>query len=194
MPKISADTIAEHRAHQHAALIQAGAEVLGTAGVDGLTPRAVCEKAGLSRSSFYDYFSSKDDLLVAIAIQAFDAWDTEVEQALKGTPPGLEELHAFVHVTMRMAADGKHDLAGTLREAHLHPSRVYDLVRLHATLLRPILRVLSALDHPDPNTAAWLVHGTLSSGIELIGQGAAHDAVAEQVYALLTHGIVSADQ
>ena len=54
MPKISAPTVAEHRAMQRAALVRAGEEVLLAAGLAGVTPRSVCERAGMSRSSFYD--------------------------------------------------------------------------------------------------------------------------------------------
>src|SRR5690606_28408530 len=82
MPKISAPTVAEHRAAQRAALVQAGEAVLIESGLGAVRPGAVCERAGLSRSSFYDYFSTRDDLLVAIAIDAMERWDTEVEQAL----------------------------------------------------------------------------------------------------------------
>ena len=49
-----------------------------------MTPGAVCERAGLGRSSFYAYFPTKDDLLVAIAIDAMARWDADIEKALEG--------------------------------------------------------------------------------------------------------------
>ena len=90
-------TVAEHRAAQRAALLRAGEAPLLEAGVAGTNARAVCERAGLSRSSFYDYFATKDDLLVAIAIpiDAIERWDREIGEALADTEPGLAELRRF---------------------------------------------------------------------------------------------------
>ena len=96
MPKMTAPTVAEHRAAQRAALLAAGEAVIDEAGLAGFTPRSVCERAGMSRSSFYDYFPSKDDLLVAIAIAAIESWDAEIEEALAAVEPGLAELRAYV--------------------------------------------------------------------------------------------------
>lgn len=92
----TAPTVAEHRAAQRAALLRAGEAPLLEAGAAGTNARGVCERAGLSRSSFYDYFATKDDLLVAIAIVAIERWDREIEEALADTEPGLAELRRFV--------------------------------------------------------------------------------------------------
>lgn len=151
MPKISAPTVAEHRAAQRAALVEAGGRILVEDGMAGITARTVTERAGLARSSFYDYFPSKDDLLVAIAIDVFAAWDAEIEQALAEVEAGLPKLRALVDATMAMTADGRHDLAGALREADLHPSRYEDLMVMHDALLRPLVQVLADAGKPSPN-------------------------------------------
>ncbi|GMA90499.1 TetR/AcrR family transcriptional regulator [Homoserinibacter gongjuensis] len=138
MPRISAPTVAEHRAAQRAALLRAGEAVLLEASVAGVTPRSVCERAGLARSSFYDYFASKDDLLVAIAIDAIERWDAELEVALGATEPGAARLRAYVEHTMAMTAEGRHAIAGALRDAPLSPSHRDDLMTLHDAMLRPL--------------------------------------------------------
>lgn len=191
MPKISAPTVAEHRVAQRAALLRAGETVLLESGLTGVSPRTVCERAGLARSSFYDYFATRDDLLVAIAIAAIERWDAEIETALSEVEPGLAELRAFVDATMAMTAEGKHEIAGAMREANLSPSRYEDLMKLHEVLMRPVLRVLaeSGLD-ASPATAA-LAQGVLGTGVQLVGHGMDHRAVADQVYQLLTRGLIN---
>ena len=149
MPRITAPTVAEHRALQRAALLRAGEEVLAAGGLTAFSPTSVSERAGMARSSFYDYFPSKDDLLVAIAIDAMERWDAEIEEALAGVEPGYAELRALVDATMRMTAEGKHAIAGIVREADLSPTRVDDLMVLHDALLRPVTRVLGDLDSPE---------------------------------------------
>lgn len=189
MPKISAPTVAEHRAAQRAALVRAGVEVLLESGIAGTIPRVVCERAGLTRSSFYDYFHSKDDLLVAIAIDAIESWDREIEEALTDVEPGLAQLRAYVDATMRMTADGRHEVAGALREADLSPSSMDDLMRLHDALLRPLIHVLEHLGIEEAQRRAFLVQGMIGAGMELISHGVDERTAADDVYRILVDGL-----
>lgn len=189
MPKISAPTIAEHRAAQRAALLRAGEAALLATGLASVTPRSVTEGAGLARSSFYDYFSTKDDLLVAIAIDAIERWDVEIEERLENIEPGLPELRAFIDATMAMTAEGRHAIAGVLRDADLSPSRYEDVMKLHDALLRPVMRVLGHLGMEASTSTVTLVQGVLGAGVQLVTHGAEHGAVADDVYRLLTRGL-----
>ncbi len=189
MPKISAPTVAEHRAAQRAALVRAGVEVLLESGIAGTIPRVVCERAGLTRSSFYDYFHSKDDLLVAIAIDAIESWDREIEEALADVEPGLAQLRAYVDATMRMTADGRHEVAGALREADLSPSSMDDLMRLHDALLRPLIHVFEHLGIEEAQRRAFLVQGMIGAGMELISHGVDERTAADDIYRILVDGL-----
>jgi AcrR family transcriptional regulator len=190
MPRISAPTVAEHRAAQRAALLRAGEAVLLEASVAGVTPRSVCERAGLARSSFYDYFASKDDLLVAIAIDAIERWDAELEVALAATEPGAARLRSYVERTMAMTAEGRHAIAGALRDAPLSPSHRDDLMALHDAMLRPLATVLDELGLDTPTTTA-LVHGLLGTGMELVDQGVDPAEVSRQIMQMLSGGITA---
>lgn len=190
MPKISAPTVAEHRASRRAALIRAGEEALREGGLAAVIPRGVCERAGLSRSSFYDYFTTRDDLLAAMAIEAIERWDAELDVELAGVERGLPALRRFVEATMSMTADGRHEIAGVLRDVNLAPSDMEDLMELHEVLMRPLLRILGDLEIAEPGTAMVLVNGVLGAGIQLVSHGTDHRLVSEEVYRLLTSGLV----
>ena len=71
MPKINASTVAEHRAHQREALIGAAIDILVNEGATAVTPAAVGARAGLARSSVYQYFDSSAALLATITEEAF---------------------------------------------------------------------------------------------------------------------------
>lgn len=191
MHKITGPAVSAHRAAQRAALIHAGEEVLLDAGLPGFSPGSVTARAGIARSTFYDYFPSKDDLLVAISIAAMERWNAEIEEEMGLAEPGVAQLRAFVSATMRMTADGKHELAGIVREADLAPSAVADLMVLHDVLFRPAIRVLTGLGMQGSSTFVALVHGVLGAGVELVGHGAQWEKVSDDVFNMLTRGLVN---
>jgi len=187
MPKISAPTVAAHREAQRAALVRAAAELVRESGIATVNPRTVSEKAGMARSSFYDYFPSRDDLLVAVAIEAFDRWNRGISEALAKVDPGLPRLRALVDATMRMTAAGDHDLAGPLQQADLSPSKFDDLMVMHDALMRPTGDVVAELGLP--HRWVYLVQGVLNSGVQLIEHGADLEQTVDDAYALLTAGL-----
>lgn len=158
-------------------------------GLAAVSARSVTEKAGLARSSFYDYFPSRDDLLVAIAIDEMERWDQEIEAALAGIAPGREQLRAFVRQTMSMTADGKHELANMLRAADLSPSRFDDVMALHDAIMRPLVTVLSDLGVANPRRMSALAQGVLASGMQLVEHGVSPEDAADDVFGLLVHGL-----
>jgi AcrR family transcriptional regulator len=54
---------------------------LAVAGADGLSLRAVARKLGMASSALYRYFPSRDDLLTALIIDAYNSLGTAVESA-----------------------------------------------------------------------------------------------------------------
>jgi hypothetical protein len=64
VPRISSATLAEHRVAQRAALLRAAAELVISGGAAAVNPTAVADRAGIARTSVYDYFHSREDLLV----------------------------------------------------------------------------------------------------------------------------------
>jgi AcrR family transcriptional regulator len=188
VPKISAATVVEHRAAQRAALLRATEELLPEAGVAGVTPRAVAERAGLARSTFYEYFPSRDDVLAAVAIAAFDRWAAEIDAALADVDDA-DRLRVYVEQTMRMTADGRHGIASTLRETDLAPSDREAVMALHTRLLDPLRALLRGSGAPDLDVQVALVQGVLTAGVRLAGHGVDPSVVSAHVMALLENGL-----
>lgn len=191
MPKITAATVAEHRAAQRASLLAAGEAIIAESGVDAVTPRAVGERAGLARSSFYEYFPSKDDLLAAIALQAFDEWAIELDAAVAAAKPGRARLHAYIAATIRMTADGKHELAAGLQQADLSPKSFETIMAMHDRLTAPLRTLLEHLGVRDAPVKAALVQGVINAGVELVSHGVDADATTDAVIDLLDAGLRS---
>jgi AcrR family transcriptional regulator len=91
------------------AVLKAAAQVFTRRGYAGATTNHIAERAGVSVGSLYEYFPSKDALLVAL----MEAHLAEGEQVLQ-------------RAAAEIAATGARDLAGTVR----HVARA--MVTLHA--------------------------------------------------------------
>jgi AcrR family transcriptional regulator len=62
---------------------------LATSGADGLSLRAVARELGMVSSALYRYFPSRDDLLTALIIDAYNAVGSAVEAAIGPASAGV---------------------------------------------------------------------------------------------------------
>ncbi len=189
VPKITAPTVAEHRVAQRGALIAAAEQIIAEGGVTDISPRSVSERAGLARSSFYEYFPSKDDLLASVAMQAFEEWAAELRAAMAAAAPGRARLRAYVEATLRMTADGKHTLATGLQQTDLSPTSFEAIMAMHDTLATPLRALLEELRIPDASAQAVLVQGIVNAGMQLVGHGVKAEDVADSVTSILDRGL-----
>src|ERR1700743_2937636 len=63
---------------------------LAATGADGLSLRAVAKELGMVSSALYRYYPSRDDLLTALIIDAYNALGAAAEQATAGPGPARE--------------------------------------------------------------------------------------------------------
>jgi AcrR family transcriptional regulator len=77
-------------------IIDAAYDLLEDEGLEGLTIRAVLKKTGLSRRAFYERFSGKDDLVVAVFEQTIRLAASHYREQMASTPDPLERLKLIV--------------------------------------------------------------------------------------------------
>lgn len=75
---------AENRAEQTRAIQETGRRHLAEVGPAALSLRAIAREVGLVSSAVYRYFPSRDDLLTALIIEAYDELGDAVESADAG--------------------------------------------------------------------------------------------------------------
>ncbi len=83
---VSAD---ERRAQRRAQLVEAGLDVLGDEGLARTTMTEVCARAGLTERYFYESFSDRDELLIAVFDAITQETDAAALAALEAAPPDL---------------------------------------------------------------------------------------------------------
>ena len=68
------------------AVLTAAARILEDRGLAGFNTNAVAERAGVSIGSLYQYFPSKDAVLVALMEQGLTAFSIDLSEAIDGAP------------------------------------------------------------------------------------------------------------
>lgn len=189
MPRITAATVAEHRAQQHAALLKAARELLEQQGPSAVTPAAVGARVGLARSSVYDYFPATADILVALAQEAFSAWADTVRRATDAAEPGWDRLATYVGETIRLAAGGAHSVAMSLSGVGL-PDAARERIRaLHHELTAPAALALAELGLAGQGTYQQLVQALVDSATLQAAAGSDQEVLTRAVLGLLREGL-----
>ena len=171
MPKIAAATVAEHRDRQRAALLSAAEELLVDTGYAGLRFADVARRAGLARSSVYEYFSSKDDLVAAVCEQVLPRWLDQLGQAMSRARTPQEQLAAYVRTQLNMVVDGSHRLALVIGGAPLAPEAKARIGEVHARFAPNVTGILAELGHATPVLAAAFVQAVITEATRQLHAG-----------------------
>ncbi len=171
MPKITAPSVAEHRARQHAALLEAARELLLVHGPNAVTPAAVGACTGLARTSVYKYFASTADILAQLVEDALPRLTRQAREAVQAAPTPQAKLDAYARAILDYAATGEHRIALVADQIDLPPELRERIEHRHAELPVPLIDILSQLGDPDPEITAMLVQGVLNSATHLLDLG-----------------------
>ncbi len=151
MPKINASTVAEHRAQQREALIGAAIDILVAEGAAAVTPAAVGARAGLARSSVYQYFDSSAALLATVTEEAFRRSNEAHPRDRRRAGPGGAG-RGVLPGELRLGAEGAHRPAAALMNAGLPPVCLERLMELHREQVEPFRAAVRELGVPSPGS------------------------------------------
>jgi AcrR family transcriptional regulator len=91
----------ERRAERRRLLLDAGLELFGTRGYSGTSIEQICQTAGVGTYSFYEVFSSKEDVIVALYERIFRGIEQDLVAAFEKTVEEPDQisilLGLFVH-------------------------------------------------------------------------------------------------
>jgi AcrR family transcriptional regulator len=85
-PMTAAGARARVRAELTREIVEAARRQLATDGAAGLSLRAVARELGMASSAVYRYFASRDELLTALIVDAYDAIGAAAEEAEAAVP------------------------------------------------------------------------------------------------------------
>lgn len=127
------------------AIVRAAYELLAEAGLEGLTVRAVLTRTGVNRRTFYERFSGKDDLVLAVFEQSLASMSAECRRRTAALPDPVERLRDIVtYIVLGAETDGA-DPARNLRRSAALCREHLRLAEARPEDLRRALRPLIAL-------------------------------------------------
>lgn len=163
-------------------------------GAEAVTLAAVAKRAGLSRTTLYGYFASRDDLIVAVCEDAVVTWcDTIIRSMTAETDPE-RQLRQYVEAQLEAAADTRHELAMLLLQSGVS-AQGYERIRdAHAPLRQALLDTLVGMRLAAPERAAAFVQAAVTAAYEQIRAGSEPAAVTNDTYRFVTAGLRDLDR
>ena len=171
MPKIETETLAQHRDWRRGQLIEAAAAIALESGGAAVTVAAVAARAGLSRTSVYEYFASSADLAADLVIDELKIFGGELAEISAQGATSLEAIELWIEGSLRYIADGRHLLAKALNAIELPRNRSAAIGAAHGALLAPLKSKLEDLGVSDVNFALALIQSTTDGATKRIERG-----------------------
>ncbi len=187
MPRIQADSVAEHVAQQEAAVFDAALRLFAERGYASVTLADVAAEVGLARSSLYRYFPDKAHILLRWFRTELPAQVERATALLGGDGPARARIEAWVEDQLDYARQPEHELIVALAEAvgDLGPEERAELADSHRRVLAPLDAALAEAglaDAGERSAVADLIGGlVIAAGGREARRGAVDPAVRAEV-------------
>ena len=188
-PKISAPTMAEQRGITQQKLIAAALEIALTTGSDSITVTEVARRAGFSRSVFYQYFTSADDLIADLLIDELNSMNEYLISAVSTIEDPIEYLSIWIQESLKYVADGRHLLAKSLNATPIPAFRKIEFEQAHMKLIHAMAKSINDLSISDVSGALTYIHKALEAATVRIESGGHPDLEISSAVTFITGGI-----
>ena len=171
MPKIETQTLSQHRDWRRSQLIDAAAAIALESGGEAITVAAVAARAGLSRTSVYEYFASSADLAADLVIDELNSFAQELKNISETGQTPAQAIDLWIEGSLQYIADGRHLLAKALNAIDLPRNRSAAIGAAHGALLAPLRSKLEELGISDIHFALTLIQSTTDGASRRIESG-----------------------
>lgn len=186
MPRISADTVPGHRARRERAIMDATFELLHESGAAPSLAQ-VAERAGISRTAMYHYYSSAQELLRAAAREVYPRWLQRVTDAVERAPTPREAVVAYAIACIDQVAEGGHAVGTALASVDPEGPPDEQAQDMHASAREPLIGALQELGVDDPEAIADLVMSVIHAAGQMAENGVELPQVHRHLEVMLGH-------
>jgi len=185
-PRIQAATVVEQRQMRQRQLIDAALSIALESGAANITVAAVAKRAGLARSSMYEYFSSSADLIADLVIEELALYQKRLAHAVKGTEDPCQHIELWIAEALQYVVDGRHMLIKSLNAAAIPEFRRDEISQGHRNLMTTISAPLQKIGLTDIRGAMSYLQNTIEAASVRIESGSDSELEIRnaQVYAI----------
>ena len=185
-PRIQEATIVEKRKMRQRQLMDAALSLAIEGGIDSVTVSAVAKKAGLSRSSIYEYFSSSADLIADLIMEEMAYYNQRLLKAVNEVEDPYVYIELWIAEALQYVVDGRHLLVKSLNSVTTPNFRKSDIAQGHKQLMATITKPLSTIGLDDLTLGLTYLQGTIDAASVRIESGnePAPEILYAQKYAL----------
>lgn len=112
----------EQRALTKQKLFETSNRMIAENGIEHLSIRSLCNEVGISYSSFYDYYESKDDLIIS-KLGALDCFVQEHEDTQLRSADAVENLSRYIRLYAEFADTHNMDVIREVYRMQLYGGR-----------------------------------------------------------------------
>ena len=171
MPKIQAPTVALHRELRRQQLMSAAMALAIADGAESITVAAVAAKAGLARSSIYEYFASSADLVADLVLEELEYYTRRLGEAVAGATDPYLRIELWISESLRYVADGRHMLVKSLNTINTPDERKDEIVMGHRRMMAPLQESLAETGISNIRAAAALLESVTDAASVRIDAG-----------------------
>lgn len=182
MPRIETETLAQHRDWRRNQLIEAAAGIALESGGSAVTVAAVAQRAGLSRTSVYEYFGSSSELIADLVIDELGTFASTLNSAVSQCSDPQCVISCWIKGALEYIADGRHLLAKALNATSMPQSRAQQIGIAHKALMAPLVHSVEQLGVEDTQRALLFIQAITDASTKRIESG--HDAESEIAHAI----------
>ena len=170
-PRIEAPTILEQRAMRQRQLIDAAMSLALEGGAPSVTVAAVAKRAGMARSSIYEYFSSSADLIADLVIEEMNTYCARLQESVADAHDPFTYIELWIAEALRYVADGRHLLVKSLNSVNTPDFRKDDIAQGHKKLIGTIIEPLRKIEGIDISLAMAYLQSTIDTASVRIDSG-----------------------
>jgi AcrR family transcriptional regulator len=171
MPKINTSNLVNQREWRRSQLISAAAAIALESGSEAITVSAVAQRAGLARTSVYEYFGSSAELVADLIIEELSAFTDILVTAVSPASVPEEAIAYWIDSALQYIADGRHLLAKALSATSLPINRSAEIGAAHRALLAPLNIALTEIGVRDLNYALSMIQSLTDAATKRIENG-----------------------
>jgi len=170
-PKIQAETVVEQRQLRQRQLIDAALAIALESGASSITVAAVAERAGMARSSIYEYFSSAADLVADLVMEELALYQNRLAKAVIGISDPYEHVELWIAEALQYVVDGRHMLIKSLNMAAIPDFRREEISQGHRNLMVTISAPLQDMGLNDVRVAMSYLQNIIEAASVRIESG-----------------------